>query len=52
MRYCASGKFEIIRLIEQSNLSVRQYIAAAWYPKIHFLQLVAALSIRWHRWIG
>ena len=24
MRYCASEKFEIIRLIEQSNLSVRQ----------------------------
>ena len=24
MRYCASEKFEIIRLVEQSNLSVRQ----------------------------
>jgi hypothetical protein len=36
MRYSASEKFEIIRLVEQSNLSVRQTLLRLCI-RIHFL---------------
>ena len=38
MRYSASEKFEIIRLVEQSNLSVRQTLLRLGIPKSNWLK--------------
>jgi hypothetical protein len=45
MRYAAAEKLEIIRLVEQSSLSVRRP-GAARNPALHLLLLVRSLSSR------
>ena len=46
MRYSASEKYEIIRLVEQSSLSVKQTLLRLGYSPIHILCLVGALCVR------
>ena len=40
MRYSASEKLEIIRLVEQSHLPVRRTLAQIGIPSIHVLSMV------------
>jgi putative transposase len=44
MRYSAAEKLEIVRLVEQSSLSVRRTLAQLGIPRSTFLRLVRALS--------
>ena len=44
MRYPASEKLEIIRLVEQSHLPVRRVAGADRNPEIHVLSMVRSLS--------
>jgi hypothetical protein len=52
MRYPASEKLEIIRLVEQSHLPVRAGAAADRNPEIHVLSMVRSLSDRRARGSG
>ena len=45
MRYAAAEKLEIIRLVEQSSLSVRRTLGQLGHPTVHLLLLVRSLSI-------
>ena len=47
MRYPASEKLEIIRLVERSHLPVKQTLDKLGVPSHHVLSLVRPLSDRW-----
>ena len=49
MRYPASEKLEIIRLVEQSHLGVGSTLDKLGIPKTTFLSLVRSLSGLWRR---
>ncbi len=44
MRYSAAEKGEIIRLVENSSLSVKKDLGEIGYSQVHILQLAKALS--------
>ena len=52
MRYPASEKLEIIRLVEQSHLPVRRTLAEAGYPACKVLPLVRSPADRRPRSTG
>ena len=47
MRYPASEKLEIIRLVEQSHLPVRRTLTQIGNPEIHVLSMVRSISDWW-----
>ena len=49
MRYPASEKLEIIRLVEQSHLGVGSTLEQAGHSEDHLLSLVRSLSGLWRR---
>jgi hypothetical protein len=52
MRYAAAEKLEIIRLVEQSSLSVKRTLAQLGIPRLHLLRLVRAPSGARRRGLG